>query len=156
MFPKNSVGLHHNSLNRGAVLPFVHGKRRTGSSSAEWVIAAHINGENHDVELIVECVEMTVLVVVFSIMDGDHRLRNYLLTLMVYDEEDWTTSESMVIESYVMDMPFGNNKEDISLFVDATVGATSAPSLCLKVNDHLFVSSLMQQYQDAAASWAHT
>ncbi|XP_060211155.1 abscisic acid receptor PYR1-like [Lycium barbarum] len=58
----------------------------------------------------------------FSIIGGEHRLRNYRAVTTVHglekeDGEIWT----VVLESYVVDVPEGNTEEDTRLFADTVV-----------------------------------
>lgn len=58
-------------------------------------------------------------VISFSVVGGDHRLRNYrsVTTLHPVDGGNGT----LVIESYVVDVPQGNTKEETCVFVDTIV-----------------------------------
>lgn len=58
-------------------------------------------------------------VIGFRIVGGDHRLRNYrsVTTLHASPDEEGT----VVVESYVVDVPSGNTKEDTCVFVDTIV-----------------------------------
>lgn len=58
-------------------------------------------------------------VISFSVVGGDHRLRNYrsITTLHAVPNAERT----LVIESYVVDIPQGNTKEDTCVFVDTIV-----------------------------------
>ncbi|XP_021911167.1 abscisic acid receptor PYL1-like, partial [Carica papaya] len=57
----------------------------------------------------------------FSIIGGEHRLRNYRSVTTVHgfqrDNRIWT----VVLESYVVDVPEGNTEEDTRLFADTVV-----------------------------------
>ncbi|KAG7536154.1 Polyketide cyclase/dehydrase [Arabidopsis suecica] len=57
----------------------------------------------------------------FSITGGEHRLRNYksVTTVHRFEKEDriWT----VVLESYVVDVPEGNSEEDTRLFADTVI-----------------------------------
>ncbi|XVF11038.1 hypothetical protein REPUB_Repub07fG0234900 [Reevesia pubescens] len=57
----------------------------------------------------------------FSITGGEHRLRNYRSVTTVHgferDGKIWT----VVLESYVVDVPEGNTEEDTRLFADTVV-----------------------------------
>lgn len=59
----------------------------------------------------------------FSIIGGEHRLRNYRSVTSVHgfngggDGEIWT----VVLESYIVDVPDGNTEEDTRLFADTVV-----------------------------------
>lgn len=57
----------------------------------------------------------------FSIIGGEHRLRNYRSVTTVHgfnrDGKIWT----VVLESYVVDVPEGNTEEDTRLFADTVV-----------------------------------
>ncbi|KAE9613308.1 hypothetical protein Lal_00027529 [Lupinus albus] len=57
----------------------------------------------------------------FSITGGEHRLRNYCSVTSVHgfdrDGEIWT----VVLESYIVDVPEGNTEEDTRLFADTVV-----------------------------------
>ncbi|PIM99749.1 hypothetical protein CDL12_27752 [Handroanthus impetiginosus] len=58
----------------------------------------------------------------FSIIGGDHRLRNYKSVTSVHEVEcgDGGTA-TVVLESYVVDVPEGNTEEDTRLFADTVV-----------------------------------
>lgn len=58
----------------------------------------------------------------FSIVGGDHRLRNYrsVTTVHEVDRGDGGIS-TVVLESYVVDVPDGNTEEDTRLFADTVV-----------------------------------
>ncbi|XP_062073626.1 abscisic acid receptor PYR1-like [Humulus lupulus] len=57
----------------------------------------------------------------FSIIGGEHRLRNYRSVTTVHgferDDRIWT----VVLESYQVDVPEGNTEEDTRLFADTVV-----------------------------------
>lgn len=62
----------------------------------------------------------------FSIIGGEHRLRNYKSVITVHEFFDddrqrdgkiWT----VVLESYIVDVPEGNTEEDTRLFADTVV-----------------------------------
>lgn len=57
----------------------------------------------------------------FSIIGGEHRLRNYRSVTSLHeirrDGKVWT----VVLESYVVDVPEGNTEEDTRLFADTFV-----------------------------------
>lgn len=57
----------------------------------------------------------------FSIIGGEHRLRNYRSVTTVHgfnrNGKIWT----VILESYVVDVPEGNTEEDTRLFADTVV-----------------------------------
>ena len=57
----------------------------------------------------------------FSIIGGEHRLRNYRSVTTVHGFEDETKIWTVVLESYVVDVPEGNTEEDTRLFADTVV-----------------------------------
>ncbi|CAL0307574.1 unnamed protein product [Lupinus luteus] len=57
-------------------------------------------------------------VISFSVVGGDHRLRNYRSLTTLHGDGDGGT---IVIESYVVDVPHGNTKEETCVFVDTIV-----------------------------------
>ncbi|KAL6991225.1 Abscisic acid receptor pyl6 [Sarracenia purpurea var. burkii] len=61
----------------------------------------------------------------FSMIGGDHRLENYQSTTTLHEEEEKkdgeTYGKTVVIESYVVDVPAGNTKEDTCLFTDTII-----------------------------------
>jgi abscisic acid receptor (PYR/PYL family) len=61
-------------------------------------------------------------VMVFSIIGGDHRLVNYRSTTTLHEEEEEKGVKTVVIESYVVDVPAENSKEDTCTFADTIVG----------------------------------
>ncbi|WOL17051.1 hypothetical protein Cni_G25840 [Canna indica] len=54
----------------------------------------------------------------FSVVGGDHRLRNYAPTTSVHDGGG---GGAVVVESYVVDVPPGNTEEDTCVFTDTIV-----------------------------------
>jgi abscisic acid receptor PYR/PYL family len=54
----------------------------------------------------------------FRVVGGEHRLKNYKSVTTVHQQVDGTT---VVVESYVVDVPLGNTKEDTKIFVDTIV-----------------------------------
>ncbi|PIN04866.1 hypothetical protein CDL12_22599 [Handroanthus impetiginosus] len=58
----------------------------------------------------------------FSIIGGDHRLRNYRSMTSVHDVERREAEIcTIVLESYLVDVPEGNTEEDTRLFADTVV-----------------------------------
>ncbi|KAI5074273.1 hypothetical protein GOP47_0010234 [Adiantum capillus-veneris] len=58
----------------------------------------------------------------FQIVGGEHRLRNYHSVTTLHVLELDGNPYTMVIESYVVDVPDGNTMEDTRAFVDTIVG----------------------------------
>ncbi|KAK7385791.1 hypothetical protein VNO78_31654 [Psophocarpus tetragonolobus] len=54
----------------------------------------------------------------FSVVGGDHRLRNYRSVTTLHGDGNGGT---VVIESYVVDVPSGNTREETCVFVDTIV-----------------------------------
>ncbi|KAL6183623.1 hypothetical protein ACLB2K_045034 [Fragaria x ananassa] len=57
----------------------------------------------------------------FSIIGGEHRLRNYRSVTTVHGFERDGRIWTVVLESYVVDVPEGNSEEDTRLFADTVV-----------------------------------
>ncbi|XWS49567.1 hypothetical protein CRYUN_Cryun12cG0014300 [Craigia yunnanensis] len=57
----------------------------------------------------------------FSIIGGEHRLRNYRSVTTVHGFERDGRIWTIVLESYVVDVPEGNTEEDTRLFADTVV-----------------------------------
>ncbi|KAF1864092.1 hypothetical protein Lal_00048657 [Lupinus albus] len=57
-------------------------------------------------------------VISFSVLGGDHRLKNYRSVTTLHGDGNGGT---IVIESYVVDVPQGNTKEETCVFVDTIV-----------------------------------
>ncbi|XP_073009039.1 abscisic acid receptor PYL5-like [Typha latifolia] len=57
-------------------------------------------------------------VISFQVVGGEHRLKNYRSVTTLHAADDGTT---VVVESYVVDVPPGNTKEDTRVFVDTIV-----------------------------------
>ncbi|KAA8539538.1 hypothetical protein F0562_026230 [Nyssa sinensis] len=55
----------------------------------------------------------------FSVVGGDHRLNNYRSVTTLHSSP--TGAGTVVVESYVVDIPSGNTKEDTCVFVDTIV-----------------------------------
>ncbi|XP_022965149.1 abscisic acid receptor PYR1-like [Cucurbita maxima] len=60
-------------------------------------------------------------VIGFSIIGGEHRLRNYRSVTSVHQLERDGKIWSVVLESYAVDVPPGNTEEDARLFADTVV-----------------------------------
>lgn len=58
-------------------------------------------------------------VISFSVVGGDHRLSNYRSVTSLHRGKD--DSSTVVVESYVVDTPAGNTKEETCVFVDTIV-----------------------------------
>ncbi|KAD4584982.1 hypothetical protein R6Q59_036318 [Mikania micrantha] len=58
-------------------------------------------------------------VISFSVVDGDHRLANYRSVTALHPTPDG--DGTVVVESYVVDVPPGNTKEETCVFVDTIV-----------------------------------
>ncbi|TXG47584.1 hypothetical protein EZV62_026878 [Acer yangbiense] len=54
-----------------------------------------------------------------SIIGGDHRLENYHSTTSLHGTEGG--QKTVVMESYVVDVPAGNSKEETCVFVDTII-----------------------------------
>ena len=61
----------------------------------------------------------------FSIIGGDHRLANYRSTMSVHEDDaagcGGAGVKTVVIESYVVDVPDGSSKEDTCAFADTII-----------------------------------
>lgn len=57
----------------------------------------------------------------FSIIGGEHRLRNYRSLTTVHEVSQEGQICTVVLESYVVDVPEGNTEEDTRLFADTVV-----------------------------------
>ncbi|XP_055811718.1 abscisic acid receptor PYL4-like [Solanum dulcamara] len=61
-------------------------------------------------------------VISFSVVGGDHRLVNYRsVTSLHSDPNSGNIGTTIVVESYVVDIPNGNTKEETCVFVDTIV-----------------------------------
>ncbi|KAF8096764.1 hypothetical protein N665_0301s0012, partial [Sinapis alba] len=57
----------------------------------------------------------------FSIIGGEHRLTNYKSVTTVHRFEKERRIWTVVLESYVVDMPEGNSEDDTRMFADTVV-----------------------------------
>ncbi|KAJ7943818.1 Abscisic acid receptor like [Quillaja saponaria] len=57
----------------------------------------------------------------FSITGGEHRLRNYRSVTTVHEFDHHDGKRTVVLESYIVDVPEGNTGEDTLLFADTVV-----------------------------------
>ncbi|MCL7039530.1 hypothetical protein MKW94_008921 [Papaver nudicaule] len=57
----------------------------------------------------------------FSIIGGDHRLRNYKSVTSVNEFKSLDRIWTVVLESYVVDVPQGNTDEDTRMFADTVI-----------------------------------
>jgi len=57
----------------------------------------------------------------FRVVGGEHRLQNYLSVTTVHPSPAAPDSATVVVESYMVDVPPGNTPEDTRVFVDTIV-----------------------------------
>ncbi|KAF9689675.1 hypothetical protein SADUNF_Sadunf01G0116900 [Salix dunnii] len=57
----------------------------------------------------------------FSVIGGEHRLKNYRSSTTVHGFEREGKNWTVVLESYIVDVPEGNTEEDTRLFADTVV-----------------------------------
>ncbi|KAM0868169.1 hypothetical protein ACQ4PT_041482 [Festuca glaucescens] len=57
----------------------------------------------------------------FRVVGGEHRLKNYLSVTTVHPSPAAPSSATVVVESYVVDVPAGNTIEDTRVFIDTIV-----------------------------------
>ncbi|EOA27883.1 hypothetical protein CARUB_v10024053mg [Capsella rubella] len=60
-------------------------------------------------------------VISFSVVGGDHRLFNYRSVTTVHESDSDGKKRTRVVESYVVDVPVGNDKEETCSFADTIV-----------------------------------
>ncbi|KAI3681848.1 hypothetical protein L6452_36653 [Arctium lappa] len=69
-----------------------------------------------------ELLDDTEHILGIKIVGGDHRLRNYSSILTVHPEvTEGRSGETLVIESFVVDIPDGNTKDDTCYFVKSLI-----------------------------------
>lgn len=61
------------------------------------------------------------LITGFTIIGGEHRLKNYKSVTTVNQFEEGGEIWTVVLESYVVDVPEGNSEEDTRLFADTVI-----------------------------------
>ncbi|KAG8365540.1 hypothetical protein BUALT_Bualt18G0115700 [Buddleja alternifolia] len=61
-------------------------------------------------------------VMVFSIIGGDHKLVNYQSTTTLQEDASKSGGGTVVMESYVVDIPADSCEEDTCVFVDTIIG----------------------------------
>lgn len=69
-------------------------------------------------------------VMVFSIIGGDHKLKNYRSTMTLHEEGSRDRNQTVVMESYVVDVPQDSNASDTCFFADFII-RTNLKSLAL-------------------------
>ncbi|CAH8332418.1 unnamed protein product [Eruca vesicaria subsp. sativa] len=73
----------------------------------------------------------------FSVVGGDHRLQNYRSVTTVHESPD-DSKMTRVVESYVVDVPAGNDKEETCSFADTIVRCNLQSLAKLAENQHKF------------------
>lgn len=68
-----------------------------------------------------EILDDTKRVLSFRVVGGEHRLRNYRSVTSVNELEKEGKVYTIVLESYIVDIPEGNTGEDTKMFVDTVV-----------------------------------
>lgn len=77
-------------------------------------------------------------VMIVSIIGGDHRLVNYTSTTTLHEVEEEKGCKTVVIESYVVDVPADSSKEDTCLFANTIIGCNlkSLATITQKMASH--------------------
>ncbi|KAK7285796.1 hypothetical protein RJT34_20577 [Clitoria ternatea] len=77
-------------------------------------------------------------IIAIKILGGDHRLNNYSSVITAHSEIVDGTPGTVVIESFVVDVPDGNTKDETSFFVNAliTCNLTSLASISERMALH--------------------
>lgn len=88
----------------------------------------------------------------FRVLGGGHRLHNYCSVTSLHDHEINGRSGTLVLESYCVDVPEGNTKEETQLFADTFVKC-NLKSLC-QVAEHLVLQGDTQRLSLSEASEA--
>lgn len=74
---------------------------------------------------ILEALDEEQRILSFRVLGGEHRLKNYRSVTSVNEfvvlEKDKKRMYSVVLESYIVDIPKGNTEEDTRMFVDTVV-----------------------------------
>ncbi|ESQ27890.1 hypothetical protein EUTSA_v10019704mg [Eutrema salsugineum] len=75
---------------------------------------------------ILEALDEEKRILSFRVLGGEHRLRNYrsvtsVNEFVVLDKDKVKRVYSVVLESYIVDIPKGNTEEDTRMFVDTVV-----------------------------------
>lgn len=60
-------------------------------------------------------------ILIYKLLGGDHRLRNYKSITTLHTETVEGKPGTLVLESYSVDIPDGNTKEDTMFFVEAVI-----------------------------------
>ncbi|KAL4303028.1 hypothetical protein GQ457_10G001900 [Hibiscus cannabinus] len=68
-----------------------------------------------------EILDDTKRILSFSVVGGEHRLRNYRSVTSVNEFQNEGKVYTIVLESYTVDIPEGNSGEDTRMFVDTVV-----------------------------------
>ena len=79
----------------------------------------------------------------FRVLGGGHRLHNYCSVTSLHEHEINGRSGTLVLESYYVDVPEGNTKEETQLFADTLVKC-NLKSLC-QVAEHLVLQGDTQR-----------
>ncbi|KAL0305624.1 UNVERIFIED_CONTAM: Abscisic acid receptor PYL11 [Sesamum radiatum] len=69
-------------------------------------------------------------VMIYTVVEGDQRLENYQSTTTVHEEEG-EGGGTVVIESYVVDVPEGNSEEETRVFVNTVLGCNLRSLACV-------------------------
>ncbi|KAH7290935.1 hypothetical protein KP509_30G069900 [Ceratopteris richardii] len=81
----------------------------------------------------------------FKVVGGQHRLRNYMSTTTLHRYDIEEHSYTIVIESYSVDVPEGNSREETKIFADTIVRsnlqslARTSEILCQNAGNVVFV-----------------
>lgn len=75
---------------------------------------------------ILEALDEEKRILSFRVLGGEHRLRNYrsvtsVNEFVVLENDKVKRVYSVVLESYIVDIPKGNTEEDTRMFVDTVV-----------------------------------
>ncbi|KAL3690519.1 hypothetical protein R1sor_016828 [Riccia sorocarpa] len=94
----------------------------------------------------------------FRVLGGGHRLKNYWSVTSLHERVVNGRRKTLVIESYVVDVPEGNSKEDTMVFVDTVVRCNlkSLTTVAEQNQQHHNVSSNQKINRDGLWKWHET
>lgn len=85
-------------------------------------------------------------IISFRVLEGSHRLQNYWSVTSLHGQEIDGCMGTLVLESYIVDIPDGNTRDETHLFVDTVVRCNL--KVLAKLSKHKFFHELKEKEKD--------
>jgi abscisic acid receptor (PYR/PYL family) len=95
-------------------------------------------------------------IISFRVLGGGHRLQNYWSVTSLHEHEIDGKAGTLVFESYVVDIPDGNTREETHMFIDTVVRCNLRALSRVSQQQKSKAAALLPPQQDSSSSISQT